>query len=366
MLVNYSHRRALERRMSRRGFRAASRALAAALVTRTVAPLLATMSRRESSTDDMILACRVHGVAGHLLSLADVESLPAAARGVVRAEADRIAQSAERMSNDIGALGMAASAAGLPFVPLKGAYLRSERYPSGALRPSADIDLLIEDENLPAWRRVLRALGYTVEYTMHRHLIFVRPGSAPVAVDGDHPDHPRPVEVHDRIADRVFGQQIDATDVYRADLRPGQILGSVSALVPGDVGLAAHLFLHASAAMLDRGMRLAQVLDFAYVDGKAATCRTVQASIGDAAWAVAHLVERDLPGLLPPAWLDDRDIAPPGWWRRQAILSRPGLLRGDPYRVSTLTGEALLSLSPRGVLGRVRYALTARRSLRTP
>jgi hypothetical protein len=42
------------------------------------------------------------------------------------------------------------------------------------------------------------------------------------------------------------------------------------------------------------------------------------------------------------------------------------LLRGDPYRLSTLTGEALLSLSPRGVLERVRHALTARRSLRKP
>lgn len=364
MLVNWSHRRTLERRMRRRGFRLASRALGAAVVTRTVEPLLAAMSRRESTADDMSLACRVHGVAGHLVSIADVETLPAAVLGVVHVEADRIAQRAERMSNEIGALGVAAAAAGLPFVPLKGSYLRSERYPSPALRPSSDIDLLIEDGVAPAWRRVLRGLGYTVEYATSRHLVFTRAGDAPVAVDGDHPDHPRPVELHGRITERVFGRDVDATTVYRADLRPGHILGSVPALVPGDVGLAAHLFLHASAAMLARGMRLAQLMDFAYVDGASATCRRVEASIGHAVWAVAHLLERDVPGLLSRVWLDDRDIASPGWWRRHVILSRPGVLQGDPYRLSTLTGEALLSLSPGSVVERARDAVAGRRSLR--
>ena len=364
MSVNWSHRRTLERRMQRRGFRVASRALAATVVARTVAPLLAALASRQSNTADMTLACRVQGVAGHLMSIADVETLPADVFGTVRVEADRIAQRAERLSNDIGALGMAAAAAGLAFVPLKGTYLRSERYPSEALRPSSDIDLLIGSDTLPLWRRVLRELGYAIGHATHRHLVFVRPGEAPAGVDGEHPDHPRPVELHERIVDRVFGQELDVTDVYRADLRPGHLLGSVSALVPGDIALATHLCLHAAAAMLGRGMRLAQVLDFVHVDDGPVTGPRVQAAIGDAAWAVAHLVERDVPGLIPRLWIDDRHVVPPGWWRRHVILSRPGLLHGDPYRLSTLAGEALLSLSPGRVVERVRDAVRDRRSLR--
>lgn len=340
-----------------------SRALGAAVVQATIAPLSDAIARWRATTDDVGLAVGVHGVAGHLVALPDVDALGGDIRDRIKSDATQIARRAERLTDDILGLGRAAAMAGLPFTPLKGSWLRSERYRSPALRPSSDIDLLVGDAELGAWRCVLAERGYTHEVKAGRHWVFSRPDECPAAVTGDHVEHPRPVELHTRITDRVFGADLDVTDAFRADLRAGQVMATVPAVVPGEAGLALHLFLHASAAMLDRGMRLAQLLDFAFVAGDAPTRAFVRQWLGDAAWAVVHLLARDVPGLLAPAWLDDGDVAAPWRPRQRAILSRPGLLRGDPYRLSTLGGELLLARSPRGVLDRVRRSWRDRRAL---
>lgn len=340
-----------------------SRALGAAVVQGTIAPLHEAIARLRAGPDDVGLAVCVHGVAGHLVMLPDVDALADGIRDLIQREAGQIARRAERLTDDILVLGQAAAEAGLPFTPLKGSWLRSERYRSPALRPSSDIDLLVGDDDLGAWRRVLAGRGYTHEIKAGRHWVFSRPHEAPVAVAGEHVDHPRPVELHTRITDRVFGAEVDVTEAFRADLRAGQVMATLPAVVPGEAGLALHLFLHASAAMLDRGMRLAQLLDFAFVAGDGATRVFVRERLGDAAWAVVHLLARDVPGLLAPAWLDDGEVTPPSRLRRRAIRSRPGLLQGDPYRVSTLGGELLLAQSPLAVIDRVRRSWRERRAL---
>lgn len=359
MVINWTQRRALERRMRGRGFRAASLAWAAAVRARSVQPLLARLSQG-ASIGDLVAACLAHGVAGHAVTFDDIDTLPGEMSDAVRAEAVRIALRAERLTGEIVSLGEAAAAAGLAFAPLKGTYLRSERYPSTALRPSADIDVLIGDEDLAAWREVLRVRGYTHAVQSGRHWVFVRPGQQAVAAEGDHPDHPCPVELHTRITDRVFGREVDVTDAYRADLHDVRLRAGVAARAPGPVALALHLFLHAAPAMLDRGLRLAQVLDFAYVDDDAATVAAVRDRLGAVVWAVAALLDRDVPGVLAAGWRADADGGGLSRMQRRVALSRPGLLRGDPYRLSTLTGDLLLSRSPRAVLDRVRQSLAAR------
>lgn len=347
--------------MRGRAFHAATRVLGAAIVARTTAPIVAWLARAPRDAPAMALACRVQGVAGHLAALPDVEALDAGMREIVRHEADQIARRAEHLTDDMLALGRAAAQAGLPFTPLKGSYLRSERYRSPNLRPSSDIDLLVRDEDLDAWRRVLAGRGYAREVKSGRHWVFSRPGETPVAVAGEHARHPRPVELHTRITDRVFGAEIDVTEAFRGGLRAGLVMASVPAMVPGDAALALHLFLHASAAMLDRGLRLAQVLDFAFVASDAATQTVVRERLGDAAWAVVHLLARDVPGVLAPAWMEASDAARPSRLRQRVILSRPGLLQGDPYRLWTLAGELLLAGSLRSVIDRVRRSWRGRR-----
>jgi len=54
----------------------------------------------------------------------------------------------------------AASEAGIPVMPLKGAALATRYYAAPALRPMADLDLLVRPADLPRMAAVLRELGY--------------------------------------------------------------------------------------------------------------------------------------------------------------------------------------------------------------
>ena len=359
MSIDWSHRRLLERRMRGPAFRTASRALAAAIVARSAGPIR-DAARRPPVAAALPLACTVQGVAGHLEALGDLDGLPEGFVATVRREAAHIAARAVRLDAELRRIGAAARAAGLTLAPLKGTFLRSERYESSALRPSADLDLLADPEDVAAWRAVLHACGYTDERVGARHVSFSRPDQQPVEADGDHPDHPCPVELHTAISARVFGRVIDVTDDYRRDLRDGTLLG-MPARVPGDAALALHLVLHAAESMLDRGLRLAQVIDLGVLDDAEATCEAVRRRLPDAAWAVVHLCTRDVPGLMRDGWLAGQRSREPLRWRQAIIDTRPGLLTGDPYRVATLIGEVLLSGSLSAVVGRAVQSWRERR-----
>lgn len=55
----------------------------------------------------------------------------------------------------------AASQVGIPVMPLKGAALATRYYPTPALRPMSDLDLLVHPPDLPRMAALLRGLGYT-------------------------------------------------------------------------------------------------------------------------------------------------------------------------------------------------------------
>jgi len=356
--LDWTTRREIERRMRGRIFRELSRSAAVAIVRDSPADVIAAADRLRATPADVLFVARCQGIAAHLLALVEREPRPwpdELREGLDR-ETARIAARGTRLADDLRALGHAASKAGLPLVPLKGSFLRSERYARPTLRPSADIDLLARPDDVPGWGALLRRLGYTVEQVTPRHRIFSHPTRTPVTTDGDHPDHPRPVELHERLAELVLGRRFDITSAYLAQLEHGTVLGDVPALTPGPAALGLHLVLHAGHDMLDRGLRISQLLDLRFVDGSAATVAALRAHLGAVAWAVAALSDRDVPGLLPSTIVRGVADLAPGWWRRRGILSRPGLLQGDPYRLTTVAGELRLTGSPFQVAHRVMAA----------
>jgi hypothetical protein len=362
--VDWTNRRALERRMRAPVFRELSRAMAFAIVQGSPNTLIESVERTAATTDDFLLAARCHGVAAHLLMLADQQrrAFPDAVLDGLIVEAERIEARSVRLADDLRMLGHVAARAGVPFVPLKGSYLAWQRYARPALRPCADIDLLVRPGDMSVWRRELVELGYASERRLPQHVVFARPEKAVPSTIGDHPGHPRPVEVHERIADRVLGTAIDITALYWNEVEAGTILGDIPALLPRPVALALHLVLHSARNMLDRGLRLAQLLDLQFVDESPATLAAVRGQLGEVGWAVNALATRDAPGLLKPAVVAALDAAAPSRWRRRVVLSRPGLLTGDPYRLGTLTGELLLTGSPLHVGRRVLDAWSQRAS----
>ena len=362
MYLDWRARAALERRMRHPAFRPLSCAMGRAVLAGSIAPLVDEIERTRASQDVVLCAIRCQGVAGHLAALHDLDASVLSTRtsDAIRAEARQIARRSARLAEDLASIDKTASQSGLACSPLKGTFLRLTD-PAPATRPSADIDLLIEPGDEPAWTRVMQSQGYDV-VSAGRHLVCTHPDAAPVDVEGDHPDHPRPVELHTQLSEPVLGRVVDITEAYRADVGARRLAG-LDVQAPGQVALALHLVLHAAAAMLSRGLRIVQLLDLRHVADAEATRRALRDHLGPAAWAVMHLAERDLPGLIAaPLRTAFADVAPTGFQRRR-IEGRPGVLAGDPLRWRTLTGELMLA-GTRPLVHRLADAMAMRGSSR--
>lgn len=77
--------------------------------------------------------------------------------------------------SELGLVADAAAGAGIGLIPLKGAILAVDYYPTPALRPMSDLDLLVRAEDLDGMGRLLGTLGYrevdqVPSYAEDRHL----------------------------------------------------------------------------------------------------------------------------------------------------------------------------------------------------
>ena len=148
-----------------------------------------------------------------------------------------------RLAAERHALARALAAEGLPFSPLKGAWLAERLYPEPSARPMADTDLFVDPANAAATARVLRALGYLLVARTWKHEVWQRPGEDRV-VDprGEHPDNPRPLELHPRI-----GESFRGIDLWLASA--------------DERSRGAHLLAHATVDMLSRRLRPITLVD---------------------------------------------------------------------------------------------------------
>ncbi len=129
---------------------------------------------------------------------------------------------------------------GLPTIVLKGAALAETVYPDAALRPMADIDILIEEHNLDRADDVIRSLGYSSGYSRwiqqraresHRHY----PGLSS-------PDGSTLVEIHRHIVRKTSTLQFDIPGFW-SRARFGTIHGT-EALLLAPEDLLIHLCLN--------------------------------------------------------------------------------------------------------------------------
>jgi hypothetical protein len=144
---------------------------------------------------------------------------------------------------DLGRILRAMRAGGIPVIPLKGAFLAESVYGDIALRPMADLDLLVKPADLPRAIDTLRQLGYRSEQPFD-----------PVAQQSGFQDMPpmrRPggamVELHWTLVTPLCGARIDERELAGLWERsvPATIAGAPSrALAPEDLLL--HLCMHAS------------------------------------------------------------------------------------------------------------------------
>ncbi len=241
------------------------------------------------------------------------------------------------MHGELAAILARAATAGIEVMPLKGALLTTMAGARATARPMADLDLLVHPADRVGLGAVLAGLGYRhVPEANPRptHDVFLDPGGGQVVSSvGEHPDNPRPVEVHVEVKRHLWGW-VDDDDLTAAlwdGARAGEILGQRAAIPRADV-LFAHLAIHASSDLLSGRGRLVQWLDLASVAPLAGDLATMPHP--RLAFPSLRLATRALPdamAALDLAWLTDHVPGRLARWAATVPLDHHcGLTAGRP------------------------------------
>ena len=147
-------------------------------------------------------------------------------------------------------------------MPLKGANLAYRHYPDPALRPMADLDLLVHPENAQQALAALEMLGYIPLDANWKHVELVRKDNqAVVSTKFEHPENPRKVDLHNFVGELMGGPVVDIT----AQLWEGAVretfLGE-PVWLPHPDALWLHLLIHLSSSIWGVSARLIQLVDF--------------------------------------------------------------------------------------------------------
>jgi hypothetical protein len=213
---------------------------------------------------------QVHGI-GPLLDRAaerwpDADALHPSLRSYL-AEQRRL--SAERVAlllHDLAEILRACAQEQIAVIPLKGSLLATLYYAEPGLRPMNDLDLLVRPDDEQRMLRLLARLRYRPIARSQKHLLLARPEAhgPVVSFTGEHPDNPRSLDLHTRLAEYFWGITYDLTEEAWADSAPGQLHG-VAAGVVAPATLLHHLAIHASSDAIARRLRLLHLADIALV-----------------------------------------------------------------------------------------------------
>ena len=254
-------------------------------------------------------AALVHGVAPLLAALLGPTPAWAALDPALRAYlADQRALNGRRlalMRGDLAAILAAANSAGVAVLPLKGAVLAEHYYPEPALRPMADLDLLVRPAELPRLDAALAGLGYAAAEETPRHRAYHRGAPTVASWDGEHPDNPRGVEVHTTVGEQLRAISYEITAALWASAAPTSY-GGAPGLAPAPAALLHHLLIHTCHNMVNRRLRLVQLYDLALVaprlgpaDWDALACAATRAGEARLLYAPLALAERVFGPLAP-------------------------------------------------------------------
>jgi hypothetical protein len=150
-----------------------------------------------------------------------------------------------------------ACAADIAFVPLKGMALHALGLYEPGERPMADIDVLVQPQNLERMRQVISNLGYrTVARTADGCALV--PVNQPRAKLTEHSENGITVELHARISRCMPTRVVDITpDLWSSTPHPGRNA------YPNLVALMRHLLMHTAVNMQLRIVRMVQLHDMA-------------------------------------------------------------------------------------------------------
>ena len=245
---------------------------------------------------------------------------------------------------DLAKILRAASATGLEVVPLKGAVLATHYYGESALRPLADLDLLVRPADEARIAAILGDLGYLPTINTERHRAYAHStATSVVSTTGEHPDNPRGVELHSALHELFWGISYEMTAQAWERAALADFAGAPGLLLAPDV-LIEHLLIHAATDLIACKGRLIRLYDLALVAPKVSAAGwqrlvAMAQSQGEERllYAPLALAEHYL-GPIAPTWaMDSLANGVPAQLRtylRQTGLARLSLCNSAPARMS--------------------------------
>jgi hypothetical protein len=236
--------------------------------------------------------------------------------------------------------------AGVPIVPLKGAAMAASVMPDQALRPSADVDVLVRPADEARFVGACARFGYRPVGGSSRNRVLA-PDAPEVEVRcGEDPAIPVKIEVHTRVVEANLGLGCDLTGMLWDAARPAP--DRALWLTPPPDVLLLHAATHGARDLRTRTFRLLRLLDLpaligAMLNDPASQLRRRSAAVGADRylWAFLALAERYVAHLLPAGAPRAAEFQAPASLERLidgSPLSRFTVLDLDAYGTSTLTG----------------------------
>ncbi|MCA9969987.1 MAG: nucleotidyltransferase family protein [Anaerolineales bacterium] len=251
------------------------------------------------------------------------------------ANAARVAQ----LHADLRQVLQAANRHSVRVMLLKGSLLSTHYYAAPALRPMADLDVLVQRETAVSLPSLLAEIGYQPVHALSNvhanHLSFMH-RDTPRVVSWAQEDaaNPRRLDVHLALRRGTWGRvaAYDLTDFMWQAAGETTLWGE-RVWLPAPDRLLAHLTIHACQDLLFHGGRLLQWLDILHV------ARQVDRFVPPYPnWMLPplRLLDRGLPGALPLDVAALRPLVDPrvwAWTDRVPLDGRCGLTLGpSPYR----------------------------------
>jgi len=224
----------------------------------------------------------------------------------------------------------------VPAIALKGAALYGIGAYRDAVRPMADIDLLVRPDHISRAASALAPLGYTLGFTTWRHdtLVPLVPNLA--GRIGEHIDNPINIELHSAIAERLPVSPVDITGLtFTKRVHPG--LNSY----PSQAALMRHLLLHAAGNLRARALRYIQLHDLARLGSRLRGADWAELSgAGDIWWALAPLalVQRYAAATVPDSVMRCAAAGCPALLRRACQHKRLTDVSWAKLRIEALPG----------------------------
>lgn len=150
----------------------------------------------------------------------------------------------------------------IPVMPLKGSILINSYYQDPAIRPMADIDLLIYPQDYDRLGQLLQEMEYHL-LANDDHKVYTNVFKT-VSLEGEHPDNPIKIEVHHATRWPIGHLKFDITDMIWKNSKNG-FLGFESAFAPAKERLLLMLICHNAGNQFNGKMRVFHLNDISLV-----------------------------------------------------------------------------------------------------